>query len=332
MARTIFYQALTLVIAGNVGNTVAGGAGSWQPHNPIVITKPFLTSEQQFQALPLNQPPRPVDAQFQRAHPPEQFKKPFPAALQQWSSFQPAGFIQSSFPDGWKALQQWDQALKKPFPVALQPYAVNDPVEQVPTAVTPHGWEGVQYEIGFAKPFPVALQKFISEGQTRQLPSPIVPLGWWGIQLEYRFAKPFPVEQQQFSVWDLVGDVPPFLPPGSGKRYKYPTNYLPEPAYDAKPSKPFRPVWDKPKQGVVEQPQAAPAGPPPLPPAELFGTPGHAGAAKTLAPAALKLPSFVHFAPEDPLGLSRRMGEVQDKNDALAVLKKLGLIRDNNPG
>lgn len=328
----VLYQSIALVatnVPANPPNTAQGG--SFQPLNPIVLNKPFSAAEQQFQALPLNQPPRPVDAQFQRKQDPDVFVKPFPAAQQQWSSFEPAGFIKTTFPDGFAGVQ-WDLQFKKPFPVTEQQYAVNDPVEQVPTAPTPHGWEGQQLEVRFSKPFPVTAQQYISAGQTRQVPTAVTPYGWWGIQYDIEFAKPFPVTQQQFSVWDLVGDVPPFLPPGSGRRYKPPFDYLPDPPYEAKPNKPFRPVWDKPKQGVVEQPKAAPQGPPPLPPAELFGTPGQAGSAKALAPAALKLPSFVQYAPEDPLGLSRRMGEVQDKNDAIAVLKKLGLMRDNNEG
>ena len=317
MARTIFYQALTLVIAGNVGNTPPQ---HWQPENPIVINRPFAASEQQFQALPLNQPPRPVDAQFQRKQDPDVFKRPLSAALQQFNSFEPAGFIKTTFPDGFRGVQ-WDIAFKRPFPISEQPYAPLDPPFEVPTAITPHGWEGVQYEIRFAKPFPVVLQKFISEGQTHQIPSPVTPYGFWNVQYDIQFAKPFPVSEQQFSVWDLVGDVPPNLPPGSGKRYKPPFNYLPQPAEDAKPNKPFRPVWDKPRQGSVEQPAPKPSGPPPRPPASLFGTPGHAGDAKVNAPPALNLPTFDQYGLADPSGFSDRMRESQEKSDAIAVLK-----------
>lgn len=114
--------------------------------------------------------------------------------------------------------------------------------------------------------------------------------------------------------------------PGSGKRYQSPTDYLPEPDYEAKPSKPFRPIWDKPKAGEIEEVAPEPAGPPPLPPAELFGMPGHAGAAKMLAPPALTLPNFAQYAPHDPVGLDQQMRDVMDRNDAIAVLKRLGLI------
>lgn len=115
----------------------------------------------------------------------------------------------------------------------------------------------------------------------------------------------------------------PIPPPGSGKRKGFPS-YTPQPDYDApRTAKKFRPVWDKPRPA---DPAPAVVGPPPLPPASLFA------AAQPAAPApldvrALPMPGR-ELVPGDPLGLSRRMAEAQDLNDALAVLKKLGLMGD----
>jgi hypothetical protein len=107
--------------------------------------------------------------------------------------------------------------------------------------------------------------------------------------------------------------------PGSGKRKDFQT-YIPRPAYEAKPNKPFRPVWDKPKGGEVEQhpkPKPRPQGPPPLPPASLFTQP---------QPLTDALPDFSQYAVADPNGLAQRMQQARDLRDladAVRVLQQL---------
>lgn len=49
------------------------------------------------------------------------FRKPFPVASQQWSSFQAQGVIRSIFPDGWRQ-QEWVYRFAVPFPAASQHY------------------------------------------------------------------------------------------------------------------------------------------------------------------------------------------------------------------
>lgn len=58
--------------------------------------------------------------------------------------------------------------------------------------------------------------------------------------------------------------------PGAGAGHRR-FNFVPEPAYEVKRAKPFRPVWDKPRDGKIEQPAPkSRPGAPPLPPPELF--------------------------------------------------------------
>jgi len=105
---------------------------------------------------------------------------------------------------------------------------------------------------------------------------------------------------------------------GSGQSKTSP-NLVPQPAYEEKKQKPFRPVWDKPRQGEIEQQPAAPLPPagiftPGMPPAELFATKG-------LDPAALDLPRFDHLVPGDVDGLSHRLRNAMDSGDAEAALR-----------
>lgn len=115
------------------------------------------------------------------------------------------------------------------------------------------------------------------------------------------------------------------LLPGSGKRRNFP-RYIAQPPYEAKPNKPFRPVWDKPPDGAIEAHPIPAPGPAPLPPAALFGRPGQAGDASTNAPD-LALPDFNDFTMHDPMGLGRRLRDLQDQGDAMAVLQALGLLQ-----
>lgn len=115
-------------------------------------------------------------------------------------------------------------------------------------------------------------------------------------------------------------------PPGAGKHPAFPA-YVPQPPYDAKPSKPFRPIWDRRRAAeaatkIIIETEAA--GVPALPPAELFA------GLSTAAPLAPALPKFDHLVPGDPLGLAARMRTAQqnttDMQDALDVLEALKLL------
>lgn len=126
----------------------------------------------------------------------------------------------------------------------------------------------------------------------------------------------------QFALGELPRVTVPGLP-GSGAAHRR-FNYVPEPPYEVKPNKPFRPVWDKvaQKAPVVAAP-ARPPGPPPLPPASIF-----AAAAPTL-PAGL--PTFNELVPPDAAALGPRLqsardattAEDQDMRDALDMLQAL---------
>jgi hypothetical protein len=111
---------------------------------------------------------------------------------------------------------------------------------------------------------------------------------------------------------------------GGSKNPHVVPGYIPQPPYEAKPNKPFRPIWDKPRGGEIEtHPTPAPlVGPPPLPPPSLFGS---AAIAASLVPGIL--PTFDHLMPDDPADLTRRMKEAQDLSDAEAIMRKLGLIQ-----
>jgi hypothetical protein len=107
---------------------------------------------------------------------------------------------------------------------------------------------------------------------------------------------------------------------GAGKAYKL-MPWLPQPPYDVKPAKPFRPIWDIRRRQeeaaarkAAEKPTAVPL--PPLP------------VALPLAPVAP--PSLAQFSPADPLGLVQKLTDAKDKTDiadALDILASLDLIR-----
>lgn len=130
---------------------------------------------------------------------------------------------------------------------------------------------------------------------------------------------------QQFEITEEGFGPPP--PPGSGRRKDFPS-WIPQPAYDAKPAKAFRPVWDKPPDGEIEQhPTPVPAAQAPLPPASIFAPPVlERPMPAPGSPPPFGLPDFNNLVPPDPAGLNRRMTEAQDMSDAMAVLKALGLV------
>lgn len=292
------------------------------PQPPDIFARPFPVSAQQFAAhIPQQVPTARTAHGWEGEQLDRRFAQPIAAALQQYAAFQPAGRIVSFFPDGWRGAQ-WDNRFARGFPAVAQIFsATPSPRIFAPTL----GWWGQQFDHRFARPYPAAGQQFAAFQPRGTISPPVGPQqGWWGYQFDHRFAQPFPVTEQIFSVWVLLGEVPVFHPPGAGKRRDFPS-YIPQPDYDAKPNKPFRPVWDRPKQGAIEEHPAKPAGPPPLPPGLLFGRSSQAGSAKAAAPQ-LVLPDFSQYAPPDPIGLADHMRDVQDQSDALAVLKALGII------
>jgi hypothetical protein len=149
----------------------------------------------------------------------------------------------------------------KPFPVVEQQFSAYIPEHvKVPLDV-----EGVIFQPPeppqFRRPFPITEQQFANIR-----PPEKIAAGWQlgGQQLDFRFVPPFPVTQQQWGAWEAQ-NVPLFFPPGAGKRYLPPTDYLPEPAWDERPRKPVKPIWDR--GGEIEPAKPAePAGIPALPP------------------------------------------------------------------
>jgi hypothetical protein len=105
--------------------------------------------------------------------------------------------------------------------------------------------------------------------------------------------------------------VPP--PPGAGKRRDFPS-YIPQPPRDAKPNKPFQPVWDKRRQEEQERARALaelPSAPIPLPPAALFERQSDAQA--------LGLPELDHGL--HPEQLEPGLRDAQDLSDLAGALQ-----------
>jgi hypothetical protein len=224
-------------------------------------------------------------------------------------------------PNGWRK-DGLDLEFATPFPVTAQQYAAFQPKGTI-VSTYPQGWRKDGLDFAFVQPFPVQDQLYTPFREPEPITLPTWYAGW---QFDYGFVKPFPVTEQIFSVWDLVGQVPIIFPPGAGKRYKPPTNYLPEPPYDGVPNKPFRPVWDR--GGKIEAPKVQeppkPTGPPPLPPMSIFGA----------RPAPMKvidgrgLPTFNEYVPHNAAATAQRMKQAMDESDAVAALKALGLIKE----
>ena len=249
---------------------------------------------------------------------------------------------------GWNG-QQFDYAFAAKFPVWEQRYDIHLEV-LIPTKPTPQGWNGQQLERlfnRFVQPFPAQDQQFsyyqsevpafnsapnqtndtvavehrtVNNFTVRGIPFILQPAPQgWGSPLEAAFIKPVNVAVLPFHNFGPHNNPPLNQPPGSGKYPKRPS-YIPQPPYEATKAKPFRPIWDKRTDAAVEkpaEPAATPAGPPPLPPASLFGAQGIDTSA---------LPTFDHLMPHDPADLARRMREAQDLSDAETVLRALGLL------
>lgn len=149
------------------------------------------------------------------------------------------------------------------------------------------------------------------------IPSDIVPWGW-------DVAAPQRARTQPAIIRDLGGFIfipPEEIRPGSGKRRDFPS-YIPQPPYGAKKNPKFRPIWDRRRQEEEEarrpQPEL-PAGPPPLPPAELFR---HSGLDTS------KLPTLDQFAPPEPMAMAQRMNDARDLTDMADIRDTLSAGAD----
>lgn len=125
-----------------------------------------------------------------------------------------------------------------------------------------------------------------------------------------------------------IGELPrgsAVLQPGSGAAHQR-FDYLPGPAYDKNPNKPFRPIWDR--GGKVEKPEPVEAAPRPvpLPPASIFAQPAPADMHVSGMPP-FGLPDFNNLVPPDSAATGQRLREAQDLGDALAVLASLATIK-----
>lgn len=101
--------------------------------------------------------------------------------------------------------------------------------------------------------------------------------------------------------------------PGAGKRRDFPS-YIPQPARDARPNKPFQPIWDKRRQEEQERARALaelPPAPVPLPPAALFERQTDAQA--------LGLPELDHGI--HPEALEPGLRDAQDLSDLAGALQ-----------
>jgi hypothetical protein len=117
--------------------------------------------------------------------------------------------------------------------------------------------------------------------------------------------------------------------PGAGKRYLWPTDFLPEPAWEEKPrkAKPFRPVWDRDPEFKQRNPDAPPRRElPPLPTSLL------APASQAVSSA---LPKFAEYGVPNALGMKARLQQAKEESEATealhALLSSRGLLQDQKP-
>lgn len=87
------------------------------------------------------------------------------------------------------------------------------------------------------------------------------------------------------------------------------------PHSESPPAKPFRPIWDRPHGGKVEQhrPATAPR-PPPLPPVL---------AAPKSGLDVSRLPRFIDLAPPAALDYARQIKDAADMQDAMSALARM---------
>jgi hypothetical protein len=107
---------------------------------------------------------------------------------------------------------------------------------------------------------------------------------------------------------------------GAGKLPGFPS-YIPQPDYAAKPAKPFRPIWDRRanKQTDDETSTQADRGPPPMPPAALFGTPEVTVNLRSLPDYGAVVPGEWH-----DIGVRAQAAlEQRDVDDAMAILESI---------
>jgi hypothetical protein len=305
---------------GNVPSPVAK-EGYFNYELDYAFAKPFPVEAQQFDA-PFWQglTPSPVTPYGWWGQQLDyQFAKPFPVVEQLHVTHLDFKVPSPVFKDGWRGAQ-YDVSFVRPLSPAHQQFQATWRQDGKTTSIFPAGWQQTQqWDYSFAKPFPVVEQLYLTLDPELP-PSSAGQPGWWGYQFDYAFARPFPVASQLFQAWppELVL---PFFPPGSGKRKDVPPG-IPQPAWDKRPNKPFRPVWDR-GPVKVEEPKG-PIGPPPLPPASIFVR--AADSAPQLD--TFKLPSFDHLVPPNAGELGDKMRHAMDMSDVLAILKAMGVTLD----
>lgn len=232
--RVFLYQSI-FNIAFAVPSAIT--AHGWEHQQPVVIKKPVNVAKHQFSGY-VPQPitsaadtfqvagftdggvvawqnvsyqsifnvPGPPFSDFDKSfsESPPRFAKPFPAKLQRFPDFAPAGTILTT-PDaqGW-----WGQSpalFRKPFPVNLQRFGDFQPQDTI-VSVTPQGWWTPSPAL-FAKAYPAKLQRFQDFVPQGNLFS--TAQGWWG-QSPERFAKPFPAKLQRFPDFQPAGGIAAF--------------------------------------------------------------------------------------------------------------------------
>lgn len=189
--------------------------GWWQGVSPEVFRSTAVSpAQQQFSSF---QPQGFIASTFpdgwRGAQYDYRFAKPFPAAEQQHSAFQAAGFIASIFPDGWRK-PEWEWCSAKAFPAGEQQFS-GHVAERVPSALDAQGWNGQQLDARFAKPVPASTQQWGAAFQQQGTIVSITPQGWWPVNPE-AFGKGFPAREQQWSAFQPQGAIAdaPNSPPG----------------------------------------------------------------------------------------------------------------------
>jgi hypothetical protein len=185
----------------------------------LIVAAPVSASAQQFGgnvAPPARSSPWCLN-DFQRV-----INAPFQPGTQQFSAFEPQGFIAPFVPEGWRG-QQLEYRFAPPLPTAEQQFNSFEPLGFV-ASIFPDGWRAAQYEYQFAKPVAASGQQYSAHVAESVLGALGVE-GWYGQQLEYRVVASFPVGDQQFQTF-TIGSVPTAATPNGWQRYQFDYRYV----------------------------------------------------------------------------------------------------------